>query len=464
MGVGDERDVTRAADVPALRPENHFDTIACRAAAEIGRVGAGEGLATAIAALCGGRACRIVGVDEARRLAGGALASERACPSGLRDDGAASGLAARAGAGAARASGGAVPDCVGGADGGGLPCTVTASSVDGDGAVMTPTDVTPPYEADGPVVVARPLAVDADGRLQATALRSLAQELRAQEGAEGARLLVADDTLVNPWLCRPLQMGFDVVVEDLRPWLGLDACALVARGEEALGRACALASVGRPGLRSGTDEAPVAETGEPTPCEGAGETAGAGVGVPEFCEAVSVLPDVATALSAERLATTSLSVQRRCDTAQVAAHFLAMHPAVAWVSYPGLPDDPANDGARRVLEHGFGAYLTFGLRPDAGLCASDVLARGGLLTEPVCAGGAEGCDLLAAGQAASGGVGVLTVSRLPAPSAAACTTLATLLSAHDQAGAPVLYLRAGLETPLDVVAALEACLAPAGRP
>jgi O-acetylhomoserine (thiol)-lyase len=44
------------------------------------------------------------------------------------------------------------------------------------------------------------------------------------------------------------------------------------------------------------------------------------------------------------------------------AEFLAGHPAVAWVSYAGLPSSPYRALADRYLPRGAGSVFTFGLR------------------------------------------------------------------------------------------------------
>lgn len=62
------------------------------------------------------------------------------------------------------------------------------------------------------------------------------------------------------------------------------------------------------------------------------------------------------------LETLSLRVQRHCDNALALARWLAAHPDVAWVSYPGLPDHPWHDRAKALLRNGFGAVLSFGIR------------------------------------------------------------------------------------------------------
>ena len=62
------------------------------------------------------------------------------------------------------------------------------------------------------------------------------------------------------------------------------------------------------------------------------------------------------------LETLSLRVQRHADNALELATWLAQHPDVAWVDYPGLPNHPYHQAAKRYLRHGFGGVLTFGVR------------------------------------------------------------------------------------------------------
>src|SRR5947208_20815 len=67
--------------------------------------------------------------------------------------------------------------------------------------------------------------------------------------------------------------------------------------------------------------------------------------------------------------TLPLRMQRACDNALAVAHWLARHPKVAWVSYPGLPGDRYHNLAKKYVPNGAGAVFTFGLRGgyDAGV-------------------------------------------------------------------------------------------------
>ena len=62
------------------------------------------------------------------------------------------------------------------------------------------------------------------------------------------------------------------------------------------------------------------------------------------------------------LETLSLRVQRHVDNALGLARWLESHPAVEWVSYPGLASHPYHERAQRYLSHGFGGVLAFGIR------------------------------------------------------------------------------------------------------
>lgn len=65
------------------------------------------------------------------------------------------------------------------------------------------------------------------------------------------------------------------------------------------------------------------------------------------------------------LETLSLRVQRHVDNALELAKWLEGHPAVEWVSYPGLVTHPYHQRAKQYLRHGFGGVLAFGIRGGA---------------------------------------------------------------------------------------------------
>ncbi len=60
--------------------------------------------------------------------------------------------------------------------------------------------------------------------------------------------------------------------------------------------------------------------------------------------------------------TLPLRMERHVANALAVAEFLAAHPAVAWVSYAGLPTSPYRELAAQYLPLGAGSVFTFGVR------------------------------------------------------------------------------------------------------
>ena len=65
------------------------------------------------------------------------------------------------------------------------------------------------------------------------------------------------------------------------------------------------------------------------------------------------------ALHISGLETLGLRVKQHCQNAEILARFLAKHPQVNKVSYPGLEEDPGFSTASRLLRGGYGGLLAF---------------------------------------------------------------------------------------------------------
>ena len=67
--------------------------------------------------------------------------------------------------------------------------------------------------------------------------------------------------------------------------------------------------------------------------------------------------------------TLPLRMQRHCENTHKVVEWLAAHPKVAWVSYPGLPADRYHALAKKYVPKGAGSVFTFGLKGgyDAGV-------------------------------------------------------------------------------------------------
>ncbi|KAJ1665183.1 hypothetical protein IW140_003543 [Coemansia sp. RSA 1813] len=62
------------------------------------------------------------------------------------------------------------------------------------------------------------------------------------------------------------------------------------------------------------------------------------------------------------LETLPLRGERHCTNTLALAQWLAQHPSVTWVSYPGLEEHPYHENAKKYLRNGFGGVLSFGVK------------------------------------------------------------------------------------------------------
>jgi len=84
---------------------------------------------------------------------------------------------------------------------------------------------------------------------------------------------------------------------------------------------------------------------------------------------VTLLRDIGAALSPfnaflflQGLETLPLRQQQHSANALEIARWLANHPLVSWVTYPGLPGDPSYKVASKYLKKGFGGLVGFGVK------------------------------------------------------------------------------------------------------
>ncbi|MGH3321681.1 MAG: cystathionine gamma-synthase [Streptosporangiaceae bacterium] len=172
----------------------------------------------------------------------------------------------------------------------------------------------------------------------------------AEVAHEADALLVVDNTFASPYLQRPLGLGADAVVHSTTKYMGghsdVVGGALVVR-DEALGERLAFHQ------------------------NSMGAVAGP-------FDAWLVLRGVRTL---------AVRMERHCAGAALVAAFLAEHPEVTEVLYPGLPDHPGHEVAARQMR-GFGGMVSFRVRggEEAAVAACD---RARLFTLGESLGGVE---------------------------------------------------------------------------
>jgi O-acetylhomoserine (thiol)-lyase len=168
--------------------------------------------------------------------------------------------------------------------------------------------------------------------------------------------LVIDNTFATPYLCRPLEHGADIVVHSATKFIG--------------GHGTSIGGVIVESGRFPWDNGQYPGMTEPSP----------GYHGISFFETfgeygylmkarVENLRDLGPALSPfnswlflQGLETLPVRMEQHCRNAEAVAAFLAGHPAVSWVSYPGLPDSLDHALAQKYLPKGAGAIFTFGVK------------------------------------------------------------------------------------------------------
>lgn len=143
----------------------------------------------------------------------------------------------------------------------------------------------------------------------------------AEIGRELGLIVVFDNTFASPALMNPLDYGVDVVVHSTTKY--------ISGHSDVVGGALL------------TNRADLAEK------------------IVFYSKCTGAVPSpFDNWLTLRGLKTLELRMKRHCDNALAVAEFLATHPKVRAVHYPGLADDPGRALAQRMMR-GFGGMLSF---------------------------------------------------------------------------------------------------------
>jgi O-acetylhomoserine (thiol)-lyase len=168
--------------------------------------------------------------------------------------------------------------------------------------------------------------------------------------------LIVDNTLPSPYLVNPLAHGADIVVHSATKFIG--------------GHGTSIGGVIVDGGRFPWDNGNFSEFTEPDPSYHGLQFYPALGELAYILKArVQLLRDYGPALSPfnsflflQGLETLPLRMKRHSQNAQAVAEFLQGHPKVNWVNYPGLPNHPTYDLAKKYHRDGmYGAILGFGI-------------------------------------------------------------------------------------------------------
>jgi len=172
--------------------------------------------------------------------------------------------------------------------------------------------------------------------------------------------LIVDATFSTPYLTQPLAHGADIVVHSLTKWLGGHGTGIGgvvvdggrfpwAAGKHAL---YTTPDASYHGLRWGVD---LPEPLRPLAFILRMRT------VPLRNLGACLSPDNAW-MFLQGIETLPLRMERHCQNALAVARWLRQQPQVAWVRFPGLPDDPEFERNQKYLRGKGGGMVVFGIR------------------------------------------------------------------------------------------------------
>ena len=181
---------------------------------------------------------------------------------------------------------------------------------------------------------------------------------RVAEVAHAAGLpLMIDSTFTTPWLCRPFDMGADIVMHSATKFLsghGVVIGGLLVDGGvfdwEASGRFPTLTEPyeGFHGLDFAEEFGPAAFI-----------TRARKEGARDFGACMSPMTAF---LVLQGLETLPLRMAKHVENTRRLVEFLDQHEAVEWVTYPELPNHLDHELAQRLLPRGSGAVFSFGVK------------------------------------------------------------------------------------------------------
>ncbi len=169
---------------------------------------------------------------------------------------------------------------------------------------------------------------------------------------------IADNTVPSPVLLKPIDYGVDVVVHALTKYIGGHGTTLGG----------IIVDGGKFPWAEHRERYPEFSTPEPA-YHGVVYTDAFGTAAYIARARTVALRNTGSALSPfnaflilQGLETLRRRMERHCATAQAVAEYLEKHPAVAWVSYAGLPEHPHHALAQKYLGGKASGILTFGLK------------------------------------------------------------------------------------------------------
>jgi len=177
--------------------------------------------------------------------------------------------------------------------------------------------------------------------------------------------VIVDNTVATPYLCRPFELGADIVVHSLTKYIGGHGTSIGG----------IIVDSGKFDWAANKDRFKILN--EPDPSyhgvvytEALGEAAYIG-----RCRVVP-LRNTGAAISPmnafqilQGLETLGLRMDRHCENAEKLAEFLQNHPKVEWVNYAALSNSPDHERCQKITQGKASGILSFGIKGGIEACS-----------------------------------------------------------------------------------------------
>ncbi|WP_143873085.1 O-acetylhomoserine aminocarboxypropyltransferase/cysteine synthase family protein [Catenovulum sediminis] len=173
--------------------------------------------------------------------------------------------------------------------------------------------------------------------------------------------LIVDNTVATPFLCRPIELGADIVVHSLTKYIGGHGTSVGGIIIDS-GKFDWVANKNRFKLLNEPD--PSYHGVVYTEALGPAAYIGRCRVVPLRNTGAAISPMNAFQIL-QGLETLGLRMERHCENAEKLASFLSQHEKVSWVNYAALADSPHNKNCQKISNGKASGILSFGIKGGA---------------------------------------------------------------------------------------------------
>jgi O-acetylhomoserine (thiol)-lyase len=174
--------------------------------------------------------------------------------------------------------------------------------------------------------------------------------------------LIVDSTVATPFLCRPFELGADIVIHSLTKYIGGHGTSIGG----------VIVDSGKFDWVANKERFPILNEPDPsyhgvmyTEALGAAAYIGRCRVVPLRSTGPAISPFNSFQIL-QGLETLGLRMERHCENAEKLANYLSNHDKVAWVNYAALPESPYYQNCQKITGGKASGILSFGIKSESG--------------------------------------------------------------------------------------------------